>query len=221
MDFVIGLPPSRCHHDSIWVVVDRLTKSAHFLPVHTSYTTEEYARLYIQELVRLDGVPLSIISDRGTQFTSQFYKAFQKGLGIQVLLSFAFHTQTDGQAERTIPTLEDMLRACAFDFKGSWDDHLPLIEFAYNNNFHSSIGMSLFDALYRRKCRSPIGWFKVDEAAVSGPDSLFEAMEKVKLIRERLKTVQSRQKSYADVRRRDLEFEVGDLVYLKISPMRG
>ena len=114
-----------------------------------------------------------------------------------------------------------MLRACALDFKGSWDDHLPLIEFAYNNSFHSSIGMAPFEALYGRKCRSPIGWFEVGEAAVSGPDSVFEAMEKVKLIRERLKTVQSRQKSYADVRRRDLEFEVGDLVYLKISPMRG
>ena len=221
MDFVIGLPPSRRHHDSIWVVVDRLTKSAHFLPVHTSYTAEDYARLYIRELVRLHGVPLSIISDRGTQFNLQFWKAFQKGLGTQVLLSSAFHPQTDGQAERTIQTLEDMLRACALDFKGSWDDHLPLIEFAYNNSFHSSIGMAPFKALYGRKYRSPIGWFEVGEAAVSGPDSVFEAMEKVKLIRERLKTAQSRQKSYADVRRRDLEFEVGDLVYLKISPMRG
>ena len=81
MDFVIGLPPSQCHHDSIWVVVDRLTKSAYFLPIHTSNTTEDYARLYIQELVRLHGVPLSIISDRGTQCTLQFWKAFQKGLG--------------------------------------------------------------------------------------------------------------------------------------------
>ena len=151
----------------------------------------------------------------------QFWKAFQKGLGTQVLLSSSFHPQTDGQAERTIQTLEDMLRAYALDVKGSCDDHLPLIEFAYNNSFHSSIGMAPFEALYRRKCRSPIGWFEVGEAAVSGPDSVFEAMEKVKLIRERLKTAQSRQKSYADVRRRDLEFEVGDLVYLKISPMRG
>ena len=127
MDFVISLPHSRCHHDSIWVVVDRLTKSAHFLPVHTSYTAEDYARLYIRELVRLHGVPLSIISNRGTHFTLQFWKAFQKGLGTQVLLSSAFHPQADGQAEQTIQTLEDMLKACARDFKGSWDDHLPLI----------------------------------------------------------------------------------------------
>ena len=119
MDFVIGLPPFRRHHDSIWVMVDRLTKSSYFLPVYTSYTTEDYARLYIRELVRLHEVPLSIISNRGTQFTFQFWKAFQKGLGTQVLSSSAFHPQTDGQAERTIQTLEDMLRACALDFKGS------------------------------------------------------------------------------------------------------
>ena len=105
-----------------------------------------------------------------------------------MLLSSAFKLQTDGQAERTIQTLEDMLRACALDFQESWDDHLPLIEFAYNNSFHSSIGMAPFETLYERKCRSPIGWFKVGEAAVSGLDSVFEAMEKVKLIRERLKT---------------------------------
>ena len=135
IDFMNGLPSSRRHHDSIWVIVDKLTKSANFLPVHTSYTTEDYARLYIQELVRLHGVPLSIISDRGTQFTSSFWRAFQKGLGNQVYLSSAFHPQIDGQAERTIQTLEDMLKACALDFKGSWDDHLPLVEFAYNNSF--------------------------------------------------------------------------------------
>ena len=99
-----------------------------------------------------------------------------------------------------------MLRVCALDFKGSWDEHLPLIEFAYNNSFHSSIGMAPFEALYGRKDRSPIGWFEVGEATMIGPDAVFEAMEKVKLIRERLKTAQSRQMSYADVRRRDLEF---------------
>ena len=102
-----------------------------------------------------------------------------------MLLSSSFHPQTDGQAERTIQTLEDILRACALDFKGSWDDHLSLIKFAYNNSFHSSIGMASFKALYGRKCRSPIGWFEVGEAVVSGPDSVFEAMEKVKMIRER------------------------------------
>ncbi|XP_060200298.1 uncharacterized protein LOC132628537, partial [Lycium barbarum] len=129
--------------------------------------------------------------------------------------------KTDGQAEHTIQTLEDMLRACVLDFKGNWDDHLPLIEFSYNNSYHASIGMTPFEALYGRRCRSPIGWFEVGEAELLGPDLFYQAMDKVKLIQERLKTAQSRQKSYTDVRRRDLEFSVDDWVYLKVSPMKG
>ena len=116
-----------------------MTKSSRFLVVKTTYSVEDYAKLYLTEIVRLHGVPLSIISDRGPQFTSIFWKLFQKGLGTQVNLSASFHPQTDGQTKRTIQTLEDMLRACVIDFKGSWDDHLPLIEFAYNNGYHSSI----------------------------------------------------------------------------------
>ncbi|WMV18640.1 hypothetical protein MTR67_012025 [Solanum verrucosum] len=114
-----------------------------------------------------------------------------------------------------------MLRACVIDFKGSWDDHLPLIEFAYNNSYHSSIQMAPFEALYGRRCRSPVGWFKVGEAALIGPDSVLDAMEKVQLITDRLKTAQSRQKYYADVRRRESEFEVDDWIYLEVSPMKG
>ena len=136
-------------------------------------------------------------------------------------MSTAFHPQTDGQAERTIQTLENMLRACVIDFKGSWDENLSLIEFAYNNSYHSSIQMAPFEALYGRKCRSPINWFEVVEIALIGPDLVFEAMEKVRLIRERLKSAQSRQKSYSDNRMKDIEFEVDDWVYLKISPMKG
>ncbi|XP_049354785.1 uncharacterized protein LOC125819393 [Solanum verrucosum] len=129
--------------------------------------------------------------------------------------------KTDGQAERTIQTLEDMLRACVIDFKGSWDDHLPLIEFAYNNSYHFSIQMAPYEALYGRRCRSPIGWFEVGKAQLIGPDLVHQAMEKVKVIQEKLKTAQSRQKSYTDVRRKALEFEVDDWVYLKVSPMKG
>uniref|UniRef100_A0A1U7YRA6 Uncharacterized protein LOC104247112 n=2 Tax=Nicotiana sylvestris TaxID=4096 RepID=A0A1U7YRA6_NICSY len=221
MDFIIGLPRSYHKFDSIWVIIDRLTKCAHFLPVKTTYTAEDYAKLYIKEIVRLHGVPISIISDRGAQFTANFWRSFQKGLGTQVNLSTAFHPQTDGQAERTIQTLEDMLRACVLDFKGNWDDHLPLIEFAYNNSYHSSIKMAPYEALYGRRCRSPVGWFEVGETELYGPDLIHQAIEKVKVIQERLRTAQSRQKSYSDVRRRDLEFEVGDWVFLRISPMKG
>ena len=114
-----------------------------------------------------------------------------------------------------------MLRACVLDFKGNWDDHLPLIEFAYNNSYHSSIKMAPYEALYGRRCRSPVGWFEVGETELYGPDLIHQAIEKVKVIQERLRTAQSRQKSYSDVRRRDLEFEVGDWVFLRISPMKG
>ncbi|WMV25734.1 hypothetical protein MTR67_019119 [Solanum verrucosum] len=130
--------------------------------------------------------PFSIISDRGTQSTSQFWKSFHKGLGTKVKLSTTFHPQTDGKEESTIQTLEDMLRACLIDFKGTWDDYLPLIEFAYNNSYHSSIGMKPFEALYGRRCRSPIAWFEVGEVALIGPELVHEAMEKVRVIRERV-----------------------------------
>ncbi|XP_070025088.1 uncharacterized protein [Nicotiana sylvestris] len=117
--------------------------------------------------------------------------------------------------------LEDMLRSCVLDFKGNWDDHLPLIEFAYNNSFHVSIQMALFEALYGRRCRSPIGWFEVGEAELLGPDLVHQAMEKVRIIQERLKAAQSRQKSYADIHRRKLEFQVDDWVFLRVSPLKG
>uniref|UniRef100_M1AKY5 Retrotransposon protein n=1 Tax=Solanum tuberosum TaxID=4113 RepID=M1AKY5_SOLTU len=162
-----------------------MTKSTHFLPVKTTHTAKDYAKLYIQEVVRLHGDPVSIISDRGAQFTAQFWKSFQKGLGSKVNLSTAFNTQTDSQKERTIQTLEDMLRDFVIDFKGNWDDHLPLIEFAYNNNYHSSIQMAPYEALYGRRCRSPIEWFEVGEAGLIGPDLVHQAMEKVKVIQER------------------------------------
>ena len=154
-NFITGLPRTRRQHDSICVIVDRITKSSRFLEFRT--TVEDYDKLYINEIVMLHGVPLSIILDRGPQFTSHFWKSFQKGRGTQVNLSTTFHPQTDAQAERTIQTLEDMLRALVIDFKGSWDDHLPLFEFTYNNSYHSSIQIAPYEALYRHSCRSHVG----------------------------------------------------------------
>ena len=136
-----------------------MIKSSNFLAVKTTDLAKDYAKLYINEILRLHGVPLSIISDRGPQFTSHFWKSFQKGLGTQVNLSTTFHPQTDRQAKRTIQTLEDMLRSCVIDFKGSWDNHLSLIEFAYNNSYHSSIQMASYEALNGRRCRSHVGLF--------------------------------------------------------------
>ena len=145
MDFITGLPRTRRQHDSIWVRVDRMTKSSRFLAVKTTYSGDDYAKLYLTEIVRLPGVPLSIISYRGPQFTSHLWKSFQKGLGTQVNLSTTFHQQKDGKAERTIHTLDDMLRACVINFKGSWGDHFPLIEFAYKTNYHFSIKMAPYE----------------------------------------------------------------------------
>ena len=135
-------------------------------------------------------------------------------MGTQLNFSTAFHPQTDGQSERTIQTLVDMLRASVIDFGGQLEQYLPLMEFTYNNSYHSSIQMAPFEALYGRKCRSPVGWFETGETKLLGPDLVQDAVKKVKLIRDRMQTAQSRHKSYADHRQRDLEFQVGDYVFL-------
>ena len=144
MDFGVGLPRSRRQHDSIWVIVDRVTKSAQFIPVKCSYRAEDYASLYIDEIVIWHGIPLSIISDRRAQFTSHLWRSFLKSFGTQVKLCTVFHPQIDGVVECTIQTLEDMLRACVIDFRDSLDDHLPLLEFSYNNIYHINILMAPF-----------------------------------------------------------------------------
>ncbi|WMV42105.1 hypothetical protein MTR67_035490 [Solanum verrucosum] len=149
MGFITSLPRTHRQHDSIWVRVDIVTKSFHLLAIKTKDSVEDYTKLYISDIVRLYGVPLSIISDR------------------------------DGQSERTIQTLEDMLRSRMIDFKGSWDDYLPLIEFSYNINFISSIQMAPYEALYWHRCRSLVGWFELGEAPMIGLDSFHEAIEKV------------------------------------------
>ena len=142
-------------------------------------------------------------------------------MGTQLSMSTAFHPQTNGQSKRTIQILEDMLRACVLDLKGSWEKHFPLIEFAYNNSYQASIQMAPYEALYGRPCRSPICWTEVGESSITGPDLIRDTSEKVGMIKKRLLIAQSRQKSYADVRRRPLEFKAGDHVFLKVMPKRG
>jgi hypothetical protein len=221
MDFIMGLPKTRGGLDGIWVIIDRLTKSAHFLPIKSKWSVDILAALYIKEIVRLHGIPVSIISDRDPRFTSHFWKGLQHSLGTRLNFSTAFHPQTDGQTERANQIVEDMLRACIIDFGGSWHEHLPLIEFAYNNSYQASIQMAPFEALYGRSCRSPICWNEVGEKQLLGPELVRDTTETVKIIRERLAVAQNRQKVYADNRRRELEFQVGDHVFLKVSPGRG
>ncbi|GJY28095.1 putative reverse transcriptase domain-containing protein [Tanacetum coccineum] len=169
-------------HDTIWVIVDRLTKSAHFLPMREDYKMERLARLYLNEIVARHGVPISIISDRDSRFTSRFWQSMQEALGTRLDMSTAYHPQTDGQSERTIQTLEDMLRA---------------------------------------KCRSPIMWAEVGEGQLIGPELVQETTKKISQIKDRLKAARDHQKSYADKRRKPLEFSVGDYVLLKVSPWKG
>ncbi|GJY51791.1 putative nucleotidyltransferase, ribonuclease H [Tanacetum coccineum] len=221
MDFVTGLPTTQKRHDAIWVVVDRLTKSAHFLPIRKNYGISKLAEIFRQEIVRLHGTPTSIVSDRDPKFTSHFWKGLQKAWGTRLKFSTAFHPQTDGQSERTIQTLEDMLRACALEWTGSWDEYLCLVEFAYNNSWHASIKAAPFELLYGRKCRAPICWDEVGERLIEGPELIEITNEKVAVAKEKLKEARSRQKSYADKHRRDLEFQTGDRVFLKVSPFRG
>ncbi|KAI3746537.1 hypothetical protein L6452_08971 [Arctium lappa] len=221
MDFITKLPRTGRGNDAIWVIVDRLTKSAHFLPIREDYKMERLAQVYIDEIVSRHGVPLSIISDRDSRFTSRFWQAFQKALGTRLDLSTAYHPQTDGQSERTIQTLEDMLRACAIDFGGSWDKHLSLIEFSYNNSYHTSIQCAPYEALYGRKCRSPLSWVEIGDSQLFGPDIIRETTDKISTIQDRLKAARDRQKSYADNRRKPLEFQKGDKVLLKVSPWKG
>ncbi|KAL0329277.1 UNVERIFIED_CONTAM: Transposon Ty3-G Gag-Pol polyprotein [Sesamum radiatum] len=193
MDFVVGLPRTLRKHDAIWVIVDRLTKSAHFLPI----------RLEILDLPHV------------------FWESLQGALGTKLHFSTAFHPQTDGQSERTIQTLEDMMRVCIMEFKGNWDDHLPLMEFAYNNSFHSSIGMAPYEALYGRRCRSAVCWDIEGLQQLEGPELVEETMEKIQIVKRCLKAGEDRHKSYVDKHRREIEYEVGDKVFLKVSPWKG
>ncbi|GJU25991.1 putative reverse transcriptase domain-containing protein [Tanacetum coccineum] len=221
MDFITKLPRSSQGFDTIWVIVDRLTKSAHFLPIRENDPLDKLARLYLNRIVARHGIPALIICDRDGRFTSNFWRSFQKALGTDISMSTAYHPETDGQSERTIQTLEDMLRACVIDFGKGWVKHLPLAEFSYNNSYHASIKAAPYEALYGRKCRSPVCWAEVGEAQLTGPELIQETTEKIVLIKQRMQAAQDRQKSYADRKRKPMEFEIGDRVMLKVSPWKG
>src|SRR4051812_7494845 len=221
MYFITGLPRTRSGYDLIWVVVDRLTKVAHFIPVKTTYTSAKLAKIYMSTIVCLHGVPKSIVSDRGTQFTLHFWRQLHESLGTRLEFSTNFHPQTDGHTERTKQILEDMLRACALDYGSSWDESLLYAEFSYNNSYQASIEMAPFEFLYGRKCTTPLLWNGVGERNLFGPELIKEAEEKVRMVKNKLKIAQSRQKSYVDPKHREVTYEVGDRTYLRVSPLHG
>ena len=219
MDFESGFPLTQRKHDLVWVIVDS-TKSAHFLPVRLDYFMDRLAELYVKEIVQLHGIPLSIVSDSDPRFTSRFWKELQSAMGTWLNFSTTFHAQTDGQSKRVIQVLEDMLRGCVLDFPGSWDMYISLKEFTYNNSYQLSFCMAPYEALYGRKCRTPIFWTELNEHKVIGSDLVKETEEKVRIIQQRLKAASDRPKSYANLKRKDIEYEVGDEVFLKVSPWR-
>jgi hypothetical protein len=221
MNFIVGLPRNQAGYDSIWVIVDRLTKVAHFIPVKTTYSGPQLAELYMSRIVYLHEVPKKIMSDRGTQFTLKFWKRLHETLDTQLRFSSAYHPQTDGQIERVNQILEDMLRACALQYGTNWDKSISYAEFSYNNSYQESLKMAPFEMLYGHRCRTLLFWSEAGERKIFGPDILQEAEKQVHMVRENLRVAQLRQKSYTDHRRRELSFEVGDFVYLKVSPMRG
>ncbi|GJS56722.1 putative reverse transcriptase domain-containing protein [Tanacetum coccineum] len=194
MDFVTKLPKSPQGYDTIWVIVDRLTKSAIFVPMRETDPLEKLAKLYLKEVVARHGIPVSIICDRDPRFASRFWRTLQKALGTSLDMSTAYHPETDGQSERTIQTLEDMLRACVIDFG---------------------------KALHGRKCCSPVYWAEVGEVQLTGPEIVHETTEKIVQIKERIQAARDRQKSYADLKRKPMEFQIEDKVMLKVSPWKG
>jgi hypothetical protein len=221
MDFIVGLPLIAHKFDLIWVIIDRLTKSAHFIPVHTKYRVEKYAEIYIAHVLYLHGVLKMIIFDQGSQFVARFWEQLHASLRTHLIHSSAYHPQTDGQTERVNQILEDMLRACVMEYPGSWDKNLSWAEFSYNNSYQESLKMATFEALYGWQCRTPLNWIELGEKAIFGPDIVVEAEATVRRIEENLKAAKLCQESYANKRRWPLQFEVGDHVYLMVSPMNG
>jgi hypothetical protein len=174
--------------------VDRLTKTSHFLPVHTTHKTKKYAEIYVDQIVRLHGIPKTIVPDRGALFVARFWEQLQESLGTRAIRSSSYHPQTVGQTERVNQILEDMLRACVLHYGKDWDKCLSLAEFSYNNSYQSSLKMAPFEALYGRRCRTPLNWSQAGEREIFGPDLVLEAEEKVRVIKKNLEATQARQK---------------------------
>eukprot|EP00253_Pinus_taeda_P020750 PITA_20750 len=197
MDFIIGLPKSKKGNDSIMIVVDKLSKSAHFIPVQSTYRAAQIANIFMQNIFRLHG------------------------LGTQLSFNTAYHPQTDGQMERVNQVVEDMLRSYVMQQPSRWEEYLHLVEFAYNNGYHASLHMSPFEVLYGRKCRTPSSWSGPEDKLVLGPEMLAEMEQMVKKVWANLKVAQDRQKSYADRKRNMKELQVGEHVYVRIRPRKS
>jgi hypothetical protein len=201
MDFIVGLPLTARNFDSIWMIIDRLSKSTHFIVVHTNYNAQKYVGIYITHMLCLHGVLKTIISDRGSQFVARFWEQLQASLGTHLIHSSVYHPQTDGQTERVNQILEDMLRACALEHLASWDQNLPWAEFSNNNSYQESLKMAPFEVLYGHRCRTPLNWIEPGEKVIFRPKLVEEDESIVRCVQENLKAVKSRQEIYANKRR--------------------
>jgi hypothetical protein len=172
MDFIIGLPTSTKKKDAIMVVVDKLSKSAHFIPVKLTCKAIDITNVFMKEIFRLHGMPKEIVSDRDTKFSSNFWKYLMVGLETKLLFIIAYHPQTDGQTERVNQILEDMLRMHVMHQPKKWEDYVPLVEFAYNNGYQESRKTSPFEVLYSRSCNTPVSWSNPINIITIGPDML-------------------------------------------------
>jgi hypothetical protein len=182
MDFITGLPKSQKGHDAILVVVDQLSKVAHFLLVKETITASQLAELYISRIVSLHGIPKEISSDRGGLFTSMFWESFQEAMGTHITWSSAYHPQSQGQVKRVNQVHEDMLRACVISFGKKWEESLPYAEFSYNNSYQASLKMAPFEVLYGCKCRTPLNCSETGERPLVGPDIIQHTEEQVHIV---------------------------------------
>jgi hypothetical protein len=219
MNFINGLRRTPKGNDSIWVIVDRLTKVVH-IPMRTKYGRDKLAKLYVDNILKLHGVPKSIVYDRGSQFVSMFWRSLHQALKTHLDYNSVYHPQSDRQTEWVNQVLEDMLRVYVLAYGKCWKDSLAFAEFSYNG-YHASLKKASF-VLYGRKCRTPFMWSEVGDRAIESPDFI-KATETKKIaeVQENLRIVQSRQKSYAGKRRWALQFDVGDHVYLKVFLICG
>jgi hypothetical protein len=174
MDFITGLPRTTKLHDLIMVVVDKITKAAHFIPLKTTHKAIDVVDIFMKEVARLHKIPKTIVSDREPKFTSNLSKGLFKGFRTNLNFSTTYHPESDGQTERVNRVIEDILRMYVMDKPSRWEDYLHLVEFAYNNGYHASLKMSPFEALYGRKCNTPVSWDNLADREVVGLELLKE-----------------------------------------------
>jgi hypothetical protein len=218
MDFIVGLPLTGRKFNSIWVIVDRLTKSAHF--IFGAHLLQGWEICWV--VCFSHPMPAWCAEDYHfwprAQFITRFWGQLHASLGTRLIHSSAYHPQTDGQTERVNQIFEDMLRVCVLNYPDKWDKCLPLAELFYNNSYRESLRMTPFEALYDHRCCTSVNWIKPDEMAIFGPNLVIEVEEIVHRIHANLNATRDHQESYANKWRRLLEFEAGDHVYLRASP---